>query len=65
MVKHLKQNSPHTIIAQIISSWQAIISTFTPFPLDETLIHPKLSLSTLLKIQTYSFILLGGERDWE
>ena len=47
MVKHLKQNSPHTIIAQIIiSSWQAIISTFTPSPLDETLIHPKLSLGT-------------------
>ena len=44
MVKHLKQNSPHTIIAQIISSWQAIIITFTPSPLDETLIHPKLSL---------------------
>ena len=38
MVKHLKQNSPHTIIAHIIFSWQAIIITFTPSPLDETLI---------------------------
>ena len=46
MVKHLKQNSPHTIIAHIIFSWQAIMSMFTPSPLDKTLIHPKLSLST-------------------
>ena len=46
MVKHLKQNSPHTLIAQIILSWQAIMSMFTPSPLDEMLIHPRLSLST-------------------
>ena len=45
MVKHLKQNSPHNIIAQIIFSWQAIMSTFTPSPLDEMLVHPRLSLS--------------------
>lgn len=63
MVKHLKQNSSHTIIAQIISSWQAIISTFTPSPLDETPISIQsypLALSWQFKhIHLYSLVERG------